>query len=231
MSVIAEFHLSSLDIAAVTALTAAPDMSLHVEQAVAEDPEQPVIVAWGRGTDFETFETALAADETVAEFEVMESLCEERLYRFRISADAEVVFYPMDVEVGTSRLDIVATHEGLEMRMRFSDQTALREYFDRCREQGVSVSLQRLYHDQNGDDAGDAYSLSPKQRRTLERAYQRGFFDVPRSVSLADVAAELDVSEQAVSERLRRATATLIGNALDPDEGEYREQLQEAKSR
>lgn len=217
MSVIAEFHLASPDIPTSKALNPVPDMSLHVEQAVAEDPKQPVIFAWGRGTDFEAFEAALAADETVAEFEVMESLCEKRLYRFRISPDAEVVLYPMDVEVGTSRLDIVATHEGLEMRVRFSDRAALREYFDRCREQGVTVSLRRLYHDQTGGDAGDEYNLSPKQRRTLERAYRRGFFDVPRSASLADVASELDVSEQAVSERLRRATATLIANTLDPE--------------
>jgi predicted DNA binding protein len=41
-------------------------------------------------------------------------------------------------------------------------------------------------------------------------AYERGFFDIPRRATAADLAAELDVSRQAVSERLRRGYAALV---------------------
>lgn len=220
MSVIAEFRLSGADIALTGALETVPNMVLDVEQTIAEDPDQPVLFIWAHGDDFERFERALDNDETVTERETVESVCEERLYRIKISSAIDVGFYRLDVEVGTSRLDVSATHEGVEMRTRFPDQQALQEYFDRCREQGIDVSLQRLYHDQTGNPADTQYSLSAKQRQTLELAYDMGFFDVPRRASQSDVAAALGISEQAVSERIRRATATLISNTLSPEQQE-----------
>lgn len=218
MSLIAEFRLASPDIALVGALSAVPDMTLQVEQTVAEDPEQPVMFVWVCGDDFDRFERAVREDPTISEVSLVEALSEERLYRVRISEKTNVVFYALDVEVGTSRLDITATHEGLEVRMRFPDRDALQEYFERCRDHGVTVSLQRLYQDQTGNEDGQPYALSPKQQDALEQAYREGFYDVPRSASLAAIADELDVSEQAVSERLRRATAALIEHTLAPEE-------------
>lgn len=220
MSVIAEFRVAGPGIPTVGALAASPEMRLHVEQVVAEDPEEPLIFAWARGGDFEAFERALSESDVIKRFGVLESLDDERLYRIRISADAEVGFYAVDVELGTSRLETVASHEGLDLRMRFPDQDALQQYFDRCRDMGVTVSLRRLYHDDEGDPDGDGFGLSPKQREALEDAYQRGFFDVPRESSLSEVAGDFGVSEQALSERLRRATSTLIEETLDPDRPE-----------
>lgn len=42
-------------------------------------------------------------------------------------------------------------------------------------------------------------------------------YGVPRKATLADLAADLDVSHQALSERLRRGHATLGQRALDPE--------------
>lgn len=218
MSVIAEFRLASEDFALMRALETAPPMVLTVEQTIAEDPDQPELFAWVRGDNFEQFEHALDSDDRIAEHEIVDSSREERLYRIRISASTDVGFYHLDVELGTSRLDVSATHEGVEFRMRFPDQQSLQEYFNRCRAQGITVTLHRLYHDQTGNQNDNHYSLSEKQRQTLELAYRKGFFEVPRLTSLAAIAQELEISEQAVSERLRRATATLISNALFPEE-------------
>jgi hypothetical protein len=220
MSVIAEFRLSGTAIPLVEALQAVPGMVLDVEQTVAEDPDAPLLFVWAQGDDFERFERRLADDGKIAKFGVLESLCDERLYRIRISADSNVGFYRLDAEVGTSRLDVRATHEGVDIRMRFPNQQYLQEYFDGCREQGIEVSLHRLYHDQGGNEVNNQYGLSPKQRETLELAYREGFFGIPRQTTLGEVADALELSEQAVSERLRRATATLIQHALAPEEQE-----------
>jgi predicted DNA binding protein len=218
MSVIAEFRLASEELPLNEALNAAPDMILDVEQTMAEDPERPVLFVWARGGDFEQFERALANETAIAEYEVMERLTRERLYRIQISSTSDVGFYRFDVEVGTSRLDVTATHEGVEVRMRFPDQHALKEYFDRCRDQGMAVSLRRLYQHEASNPTDNQYGLSAKQRETLELAYREGFFQIPRETSLADVAAALDISEQAASERIRRATAALIRTTLAPDD-------------
>lgn len=220
MSVIAEFRLTSEELPLNEALTAVPGMVLDVEQTMAEDPEKPVLFVWAKGGDFEQFERALADEETIAEFEIMEQLTCERLYRIQIASTSDVGFYQFEVEVGTSRLDVSATHEGVDVRMRFSDQQALQEYFDRCREQGMDVSLRRLYQHETDNPTDNHYGLSAKQRETLELAYREGFFQIPRGTSLADVAAALDISEQAASERIRRAMAALIRTTLAPDDFE-----------
>ena len=56
------------------------------------------------------------------------------------------------------------------------------------------------------DDDG----LTAKQEMMLEVAHEHGYWAVPRGASLEDLANEMDLSAQAVSERLRRATKVLM---------------------
>lgn len=48
-------------------------------------------------------------------------------------------------------------------------------------------------------------------------ALEMGYFEVPRSAELTDVADELDLSPNAVSERIRRGEANLFRSALTTD--------------
>jgi predicted DNA binding protein len=57
-------------------------------------------------------------------------------------------------------------------------------------------------------------TLTDEQREVLQVAHDLGYFDVPRSATLADVAAELGISSQAASERLRRGHRQLIAQHL-----------------
>jgi predicted DNA binding protein len=50
-------------------------------------------------------------------------------------------------------------------------------------------------------------------------AVRRGYYDIPRRTSMGELAAELGISDQAVSERLRRAIVALVRNTM-PTEGE-----------
>jgi hypothetical protein len=57
--------------------------------------------------------------------------------------------------------------------------------------------------------------LTPVQRRTLVVAIEQGYFEIPRQSTLDDLAADLGVSKQAVSERLRRALGAVAVDAVD----------------
>jgi predicted DNA binding protein len=48
----------------------------------------------------------------------------------------------------------------------------------------------------------------------LLAAYEHGFFEIPRSASMKDLADHFDISEQAISQRIRRGTANLIFDML-----------------
>ncbi|QLH78994.1 helix-turn-helix domain-containing protein [Halosimplex rubrum] len=57
-------------------------------------------------------------------------------------------------------------------------------------------------------------SLRPEQRRVLELAAERGYYETPRETTLDDLAAELDCPRSTVSYRLRRAEAALVASFL-----------------
>jgi len=68
---------------------------------------------------------------------------------------------------------------------------------------------------------GTYQNLTEKQREALEAAYAVGYYDVPKTGQLADIARELDLTQQAVSERLRRGiSAMLAEDALVTTEAE-----------
>ena len=48
-------------------------------------------------------------------------------------------------------------------------------------------------------------TLTDRQLEAISHAYELGYFDVPRSATLADVAAEMDIDKSTAGEHLRRA--------------------------
>jgi predicted DNA binding protein len=56
----------------------------------------------------------------------------------------------------------------------------------------------------------DLGSLTDKQRQTLELALRSGYYERPREIDLTELAARLDISKSAVSQRLRAAEHKLI---------------------
>lgn len=77
---------------------------------------------------------------------------------------------------------------------------------------GMTVLLQRI-----GDYGGPRNTLdalTDRQREILQTAYGLGYFDVPRSVSTADVADELDLDPSTVAEHLQRAERNLLETIL-----------------
>jgi predicted DNA binding protein len=84
---------------------------------------------------------------------------------------------------------------------------------ERCREADVGIELTRLAPE-SGPNEHDG--LTDAQRDILLLALEAGYFEEPREASLEDLAAELDISRQAVGTRLRRAYANLIEHSLVP---------------
>ena len=62
-------------------------------------------------------------------------------------------------------------------------------------------------------------NLSTVEQRTLQRAVETGYFEEPRDATLADLAAEFDVSKTAVSKNLRRSERKVLGRVVTAAEG------------
>ncbi|QLD91154.1 helix-turn-helix domain-containing protein [Natronomonas salina] len=60
--------------------------------------------------------------------------------------------------------------------------------------------------------------LTTEQLAILEMAYNHGYFSVPREISETELAAELDIAQSTVSERLRTAEGALLELIYGPRE-------------
>jgi len=60
--------------------------------------------------------------------------------------------------------------------------------------------------------------LTDKQEEALRAALSEGYYDVPRSADLETLTGILGIRRQAVSERLRRGTASLLQATLEDDD-------------
>jgi hypothetical protein len=97
------------------------------------------------------------------------------------------------------------------VRARFPEKSAVLAFRDDLVADGLDIDVRTITGDK--EDAAQ-FGVTDPQREVLLLALNRGYFTVPRDASLSDLAADLDISSQAASERLRRGTRTLVENTL-----------------
>ena len=74
----------------------------------------------------------------------------------------------------------------------------------------------------NLDGGGSNRSgLTDDQYEALIEGYEAGYYDIPRNVTLEEVATGLGISHQALSERFRRAYRSIVATELVTEEREF----------
>ena len=198
------------------ALSRSPGTVISSEEQYISADEIRVLF-WADGDDVDAFEAALETDSTVSEPTRLAETDRGRLYRVTLTDEASAAtsltaWRDLDLVL----LDATGTHDGWQLRMRVPDRDALSRFRRVLQDRELPFRVNALYQADETRNATHA-NLTDGQYDALVTAYESGYYDVPRSASQADVAAKLQVTPQAVSERLRRATATLIRTTLLAD--------------
>ncbi|WP_276257841.1 helix-turn-helix domain-containing protein [Haloglomus litoreum] len=110
-------------------------------------------------------------------------------------------------------LGATGTAEGWDFEIRFSHREALSQYWTCCEDAHISLEMISVYNPTD-PGAGPWYGLSKPQREALTLAVRMGYYDIPRGCTTEELADELGISDQAVTERLRRAIGTFVRHAL-----------------
>ncbi|GAB3669014.1 helix-turn-helix domain-containing protein [Halopiger thermotolerans] len=233
MSVRVAFEAASPKFFLGPTLEAMPSLDVDLERQYALDPARPVAFCRMACPDLDRLERTLAADGTVAAFDRLDRTTDWARFRITRSeprsgdggggesgseseSESDVVgAYRRWVSVGGELLACRGTDGRWEIEMRFPDRAAFNSYHDFLVTRGVEFELHRLADGANvrSDDG----VITDSQREALEIAFERGFFEVPRETGLTTVAETLEISEQAVSERLRRGQARLIEECVVTD--------------
>lgn len=91
-------------------------------------------------------------------------------------------------------------------------ETEIEAFNRRLNESNVTFELVRIGEYEQKDRFLD--SLTGRQRKIITAAYEQGYYDIPRSVSLESIAESSDLDKSTVSEHLRRAERNLLKEIL-----------------
>lgn len=181
-------------------------------------------LVWTSGPDRDTIERELEADPSV---DVIASVAADG----ESTTDGEADFGRRDrwlfrLEFGDEvKLfeEIVAEHDGVILTARgrenrwmlkllFHDRESVSTCHELLEQYDFRAEVTRI---SGVDDLASAQTpLTETQYETIYKAHELGYFDVPREVTLKELAAELGISHQALSERLRRSHAALVSAEL-----------------
>lgn len=148
----------------------------------------------------------------------------ERLYSLEWEIGRDVFFQGI-VELNGQLLSGTGTARTWEFEIRFPSYEALGEFQDYCGNAHIELEVGRIYNPVR-PGAGMWYGVTNPQRETLIRAVQGGYYSIPREMSTQDLADEFGISDQAVTERLRRAIISLTENTLIAMEEELDEEFE-----
>lgn len=209
-------HLPAQEVALHETFSAVPDLTFECVQLVASGDQTVVPLLWITTDDHSALKTALAADPSVGAAEELLQADGRRLYRFDWSDDVCLVFRVL-LDVETMLLNGYGTDDRWTFELLFPTRDALGRICDRCELYDVDYSIDRIRgidHEGNDTPQPTTLGLTAQQYEAIATAYKHGYFTVPRQITLDELAAHIDISHQALSERLRRAHDTLIGESL-----------------
>lgn len=210
--IVADLHLDTPILDAALSDASGVEVSVDRVYALVDGPIRLQCRAYGESSD--TFETALSADDTVASVAPLDTDADPCRYRVSLSPKGrQASLYPVWVDLDGMLLDARVTDAGWDVRLALPSREALCSFRDRCEERGLSMTLHGLYS-RDPMDNENQFGLTDPQRDILLQAIKLGYFDIPRSASLAELGESLDITGQAASERLRRALKSLLETSM-----------------
>lgn len=214
MSAIVEFTVPAENFGLGRLLTSESDVRIELERLVPTGNEvMPYFWAEAVDGDFERFERELWEDGLVSELNVLDRVDGETLYAIKWKRIPESLFE------GIARSDgAILEGRGSEghwrFTLRFPDHSRLAEFNEFLTDHDIDIHVERIYTQGGARRREHTFDLTDEQRETLTSAVERGYFGVPRGVTLTDLAEDLGITRQAASERVRRGANAVLGAVL-----------------
>lgn len=217
MSVIADICLPSTDFELGRILVIEKPVTVVLETMVPMG-DRTVPLFWVHDHDRESFERAVRDHPAVQRMREVETHENRVLYAFRWSTNANGLFKTF-LETDAQLLNVTGHADVWEFELRFPSHDQLSMFKEYCDDNGISLDVRRIYNPTK-PESGPYYGLTQPQRKALSMAVMDGYYSIPRQISTKELAEQLNISDQATTERLRRAIITLTEHTILAQEGE-----------
>jgi len=211
MATEATFTVPSAQFPLGTVFEQLPDVTVELERII---PAQDVVIPyfWVRGTAVDNIESAFRHHSGVRNIQPVDSVEDQYLLRVEWTLEYNGVLSTL-VETNVPLIEAVGTTEQWTFDIRGDDRRDIAAFRERCRELDIPVTLTKL-HALTPIESETEAGLTDTQQEAVVLAYERGYFDTPRDVTMEDLGDELGISQQAVASRLNRGISAVLGSTL-----------------
>lgn len=211
MSVIARISIPAEQFVLGTALEVERGVRVRLETMVPTG-SSTIPYFWVPSENVRAVETALRESSSVEDVRLVDEAGPEALFRVEWAPGVDGL---IDVIRGSGA--IVLEAEGLgddwSFRLRFPDHETLSEFYRACVDAGITPRIDEV-NNLLGSSRDAENGITESQREALIAALEAGYFDVPRRITLQELADQFGISDTALSQRLRRGLRTLLTPAL-----------------
>lgn len=187
------------------------DCRVRIEESAFGGDASSVFV-WVSTSNGADIGASLAADGSISDYTLIQETDDSHLYHLETDQN---ILLPRRIirEHGGTVQEASGHDEEWRLEVRFPGRSDLASADRAFEEYNIEVSYESI--ESSAEDGGSrSTDLTDRQREALQLAHGMGYYDVPREATLAEVASEIGISHQAVSERLRRAEDKLASNHL-----------------
>ena len=207
MMTIVEASLPPAQFALQSALRRVPGAAFEAVRTVA-DGGDVLPLLWATGADAAALTDALEADDSTDRVRALTRRGEAVLYRMswadRVRTVTTLLVADHGVLIGAQTRD-----DRWTFRVLFPERDAVAAVVESCDRFDLSLRVERI-HPLDDSLRPNRSTLTSAQLQTVEAAFESGYYAVPRETTLTELAADLDVSHQALSERLRRGHRQVV---------------------
>jgi predicted DNA binding protein len=211
MSVIAELSVPGDNFGLGQVLEVVSGITIELESMVPTG-ENAIPFFWVHNSHRDSFTANLTEQELVTDVTEIDAVDGKTLYALDWNGETDALFAGIQQQ-RAQVLSATGTPREWEFELRFPTHEALSDFQRYCQHHGITLEVSRIYNPTR-PDSGPWFGLTPVQRETLLLAIERGYYDIPRRCTTLELAKELGVSDQAITERLRRAIVTLVSNTV-----------------
>ena len=169
-------------------------------------------LVWITDDDHESLADQIGAHPTVHAVERIEGLSERSLYALEWAVDYDHLFRHLR-EANIHILAAGGSPELWRFTLRFRTHKSLSAFHEYCEASRLGIDVLRVYNIPEQQTATE-FGVTMPQREALIMAVREGYYDLPREANTSELGDQLGISDQAVTERLRRGIATLVRNTL-----------------
>lgn len=213
MATVMEFRLPPEAFPLGSIFDRAPTASVELERLI---PHETLLIPyfWVRGVVVEDIESAFDDHPGVFDIEHVDTVEDEYLMKVTWAREYAGILDAL-AESNVVVLEGRGSNEGWDFEVRAETRDAFADLQSFCESEDIPIEITAVHALVPVREEG--FGLTEAQRTALVLAYHRGYFDTPRETTLSALADELDITQQSLSSRLKRAHRRLVGATLVDD--------------